>query len=56
MNFLKDKRKRKTFMTAASMVLVLAIITGFWAIYVGDYYRTDLDAVAAFAPSNAVST
>ena len=43
-------------MTAASMMLVLAIITGFWAIYVGDYYRTDLDAVAAFAPMNAVST
>ena len=56
MSFLKDKRKRKTFMTAASMVLVLAIITGFWAIYVGDYYRTDLHAVAAFAPMNSVST
>ena len=56
MNFLKDKRKRKIFITAASIVLVLAIITWVCASYVGDYYRTDLHAVAAFAPMNSVST
>ena len=56
MNFLKDNRKRKIFITAASIVLVLAIIAGVCASYVGDYYRTDQNAVEAFAPMNAVST
>ena len=56
MNFLKDKRKRKIFVTAASIVLVLAIIAGVCAGYVGDYYRTDQEAVEAFAPMNVVST
>ena len=56
MNFLKDKRKRKIFDTAASIVLGLAIIAGACAGYVGDYYRTDQEAVEAFAPMNVVST
>ena len=56
MNFLKDKRKRKIFVTAASIVLVLAIIAGACAGYVGDYYRTDQEAVGAFSPMNVVST
>ena len=53
---LKDKQKRKIFVTAASIVLVLAIIAGACAGYVGDYYRTDQEAVGAFAPMNVVST
>ena len=56
MNFLKDKRKRKIFITAALIVLVLAIIAGVCASYVGDYYRADQNAIEAFAPMNAVST
>lgn len=56
MNFLKDKRKRMIFITAASIVLVLAIIAGICASYVGDYYRTDQNAIEAFAPMNTVST
>ena len=56
MNFLKDKRKRKIFITAASIVLVLAIITWVCASYVGDYYRADQNAIETFAPMNAVST
>ena len=56
MNFLKDKRKRKIFITAASIVLVLAIITRVCASYVGDYYRADQNAIETFAPMNAVST
>lgn len=56
MNFLKDKRKRKIFITAASIVLVLAIITWVCASYVCDYYRADQNAIETFAPMNAVST
>lgn len=55
MNYLKDKRKRKLLIAAASIILVLAIIAGICASYVGDYYRTDWDAVEAFAPMNSVS-
>lgn len=55
MSFLKDKRKRKIFIPAASIVLVLAIIAGVCASYIGDYYRTDHDAIEAFAPMNSVS-
>ena len=56
MNFLKDNRKRKRWIAAASIVLVLTIIAGVCAGYVGDYYRTDQNAIEAFAPINAVST
>ena len=56
MNFLKDKGKRKTFIAAISIVLVLAIIAGVCAGYVGDYYRADQNAIEVFASMNAVST
>ena len=56
MNFLKDKRIKKRFITAASVVLVLAVIAGGCIRYVGDYYRADWDAIEAFAPMNSVST
>ena len=55
MNFLKDKRRRIRFIIAASIVLILAIIAMVFTNYVDDYYRTDLDAVEAFAPMNLVS-
>lgn len=55
MIFLKDKRKKKRFIITASIVLVLAILAGLCAVYVGDYYRADQDAVEAFAPMNSVS-
>lgn len=55
MNFLKDKRRRIRFIISASIVLILAIIAMVFTNYVGDYYRTDLDAVEAFAPMNLVS-
>lgn len=54
MQLLKDKRKR--LITAASIVLIMAIIAGICAGYVGNYYRADRDAIAAFAPMNSVST
>ena len=56
MNFLKDKRKRKGFVTAALILLVLAIMAGICAVYVGDYYRADLDAIETFVSMNAVPT
>ena len=55
MNILKNKRAKKGILAAALIVLVLAIIAGVCAVYVGDYYRADQDAIAAFAPMNAVS-
>ena len=50
MNFLSDKRKRKIFIITTSVVLALAIIVGACAIYLGDYYRADYDAIGAFLP------
>ena len=48
MQFLADKSKRKIFIFTTSVALVLAIIVGACAIYLGDYYRADLDAIGAF--------
>ena len=56
MNSLKNKPVRKKFAAAALAVLVLAILAGICAVYVGDYYRADRDAMEAFAPMNSVST
>ena len=53
MNFLADKRKRKIFIITASVVLALAIIVGACAIYLGDYYRADDEAIGAFLPQGA---
>ncbi|MBQ8342104.1 MAG: alpha/beta hydrolase [Clostridia bacterium] len=50
MNFLSDKRKRKIFIIAMSVFLTLAIIVGAGAIYLGDYYRADHEAIGAFLP------
>ncbi len=38
-----------------SVLLVLAVIVGACAIYLGDYYRADTDAIEAFASMNAVA-
>ena len=53
MNFLADKRKRKIFIITTSVVLALAIIVGACAIYLGDYYRADDEAIGAFLPQGA---
>lgn len=55
MNFLKDKQKRKIVITTASIGLVLMIIVGACAGYVGDYYRADQNAIDAFSPMYEVS-
>ena len=44
----RNKKKRKISIIAASIVLVLAILTGVCAIYVNDYYRADQAAIETF--------
>ena len=53
MSFLSDKRKRKIFIIISSVLLIIAIIAGACAIYLGDYYRADGEAISAFLPEDA---
>lgn len=53
MNFSADKRKQKIRFITASAVLILAILAGVCAIYLGDYYRADPDAIGAFLPQGS---
>lgn len=53
MNFSTDKRKRKIFIITISAVLALAIIVTACAIYLGDYYHADNEAIGAFLPRGA---
>ena len=47
---MKNKRK---IIIAAAVVLVLAVIVGACAIYLGDYYKADIDAIGAFLPQGS---
>lgn len=53
MNPLFDKRKRKILIITTSVVLALAVIVGACAVYLGDYYRADHEAIDAFLPQGA---
>ncbi len=53
MSFLADKRKRKIFIITTSVVLALAIIVGACAIYLGNYYRADNEAIGEFLPQGS---
>ncbi len=53
MSILADKRKRKIFIIAASIVLAAAVIAAACAIYLGDDYRADDEAIGAFLPQGA---
>ena len=53
MSFLSDKRKRRIFIVTTSVALALALIAGACAIYLGDYYRADHDAIGVFLPQGA---
>ena len=48
MRFFADKRKRKIWITAAAITLVIAVLIGACSIYLGDYYKADGEAIAAF--------
>ena len=52
MSFLSNKRKRKIFIITTSAVLALAIIAGACAVYLGNYYRADNEAISAFLPQD----
>ena len=55
MIFSINKCKKKIFITITLIVLILTIIVGSCAVYVGDYYRADHNAIDAFLPLNSVS-
>lgn len=48
MGFLEDRKKRKICIWIASVFLVIAIVIGACAIYLGDYYRADMKAIKNF--------
>lgn len=51
-NIFSQERRKKRLITITSVVVLIAIFVGACAIYLGDYYRTDMEAVEAFAPIN----
>lgn len=53
-SFWENKRKRSLFIVVASLFLVVTIALGACAIYLGDYYRADEEAIEAFAPMSRV--
>ena len=53
MRFFADKRKRRIAYTLLSVLLVVALLIGACAIYLGDYYRADAEAIAAFLPQGS---
>ena len=53
MKFFTDLRKRKIFIITLSVILAVAITVGACAIYLGDYYRADNEAIGAFLPQSA---
>ena len=42
--------KKKVWVTLSTLLLLVAALVSACAFYVNDYYRTDYDAIAAFAP------
>ncbi|MBE6612138.1 MAG: alpha/beta hydrolase [Ruminococcaceae bacterium] len=52
MTKLTPKSKRKIII-AAAVTLVLAVIVGACAIYLGDYYKADIEAIGAFLPQGS---
>lgn len=51
-NIFSQERRKKRLITITSVVVLIAIFVGACGIYLGDYYRTDMEAVEAFAPIN----
>jgi dienelactone hydrolase len=48
-------RRKKLWLSLAAVGIALTVLFAACAIYVGDYYRADADALAAFAPQSSVS-
>ena len=53
MSFLADKQKKKIFIIVASIVLIMAILIGMCAMYLGDYYKADSESIDAFLPQDS---
>ncbi|MBE6654036.1 MAG: alpha/beta hydrolase [Ruminococcaceae bacterium] len=53
MSFFADKRKRKIFIAAAASLLAVLTLFFACAVYLGDYYRADNNAIGAFLPQGA---
>ena len=49
-----SKKLRSPIIITIAVVLVLVIIIGACAVYLGDYYRADMDAIEAFSLKNEV--
>lgn len=49
----KNRKKRNIFIAVTSVLLVAVVFFVSCALYVGDYYRTDISAVQAFMPEGA---
>lgn len=54
MNGVNINRKKKLIIIIASVAIVIALVFFACAIYLGDYYRADNEAISAFAPMNAI--
>lgn len=52
---MKNKRQKRIIIWMASAAAVLAAVIIGCAAYLGDYYRSDTAAIAAFVPENAVT-
>ncbi|MBR4039225.1 MAG: alpha/beta hydrolase [Clostridia bacterium] len=50
MKLLADKCKRRIFIITITVALALAMMAGACAVYLGDYYRADHEAIGAFLP------
>ena len=53
MKFWIDKRKRKIFIITTCVLVLLLVAAVSCAVYLGDYYRADNEAIAAFLPQGA---
>ena len=53
MKFIADQSKRKIYIIITSVILALVMIVGACAIYLGDYYRADHEAIDAFLPQGS---
>ncbi len=50
----ENKQLRKIIIIGISVILVIALIIGACSVYLSDYYRSDENAISAFAPMNEV--
>ena len=52
MNF-SDKKKKRIFSAVIFLLLLLAVTVSVCAVYLGDYYRADVEAIGALLPQGS---